>query len=366
MTSELGMKPEDLLAVMVSESGINPGAGNKSSGASGLIQFMPGILAGTGFKGSPSDFRETSGENQLPYIKKLIEGNMKYNGGPFTSAAQYYVANLWPVALRLPGIKAGDPSTVFLEKNPATVTDPRTGKVYSKKYYDIGQRITPRQESQAYTANTLFHGSTPGAITYGDMINQVNKNKQTSTYQKALMAMKNNTGYQPPPNEQTKSINTPPPAASPSINQNSVPAQALPPKNPSSIDEMLNSLLGISEAKNTYLIQIKTADYTDAMEFARVLGSVLDEELKTRSYTYTDGTSKVELECKNRSGINNVQIANLATLVKNNFKTATKKIGSVEVYFNIVKDTKSNLQETNVKHAETNYRKFLLKFIGKI
>ena len=101
-----------------------------------------------------------------------------------------------PVALHLPGIKAGDPNTVFLEANPSTITDPKTGTKYSKKYYDIGYKIDPSRESQAYNHNPLFHGSTPGAITYGDMMKQVEKNKRSYTYKQAIADMHNTTGYQ--------------------------------------------------------------------------------------------------------------------------------------------------------------------------
>lgn len=50
ISSELGMSPEDLLAVMVSESGINPTAHEKKYGASGLMQFMPSTLKALNFK----------------------------------------------------------------------------------------------------------------------------------------------------------------------------------------------------------------------------------------------------------------------------------------------------------------------------
>ena len=192
VSSDLGMKPEDLLAVMTSESGLNPSAYESKFHGAGLLGFMPDTLKGLGYKGTWQDFANTSGEEQLDYVKKLVQNNMQLNGGPFTSAAQYYVSNLWPIALKLPGIKSGDPSTAFIEENPATITDPKTGKQYSKKYYQLGFRISPQSESAAYKYNPLFHGSMPGAITYGDMIKQVEKNKQNPIYQHALSAMTDN------------------------------------------------------------------------------------------------------------------------------------------------------------------------------
>src|SRR5579885_1376654 len=102
ISNELGMKPEDLLAVMTSESGINPSAYESKFHGSGLLGFMPDTLKGLGFKGSWNDFINLTGEDQLDYVKKLVQNNMSLNEGrPFTSAAQYYTANLWPIALKL-------------------------------------------------------------------------------------------------------------------------------------------------------------------------------------------------------------------------------------------------------------------------
>ena len=50
IASEVGMKPEDLIAVMVSESGMDPSAVEKKFKGSGLVGFMPDTLKGLGFK----------------------------------------------------------------------------------------------------------------------------------------------------------------------------------------------------------------------------------------------------------------------------------------------------------------------------
>lgn len=199
--SEVGMNPEDLLCVMISESGMNPAAHEKTYGASGLIQFMPSTLKSMGYKGDPADFRKISGEGQLDYVRAYIKSQMPLNGGPFKSAAQYYVANFYPVALKLPGVKALDLSAPIVEEHPATVKD-KNGQAWSKKYFDVGVKIYPGSETMAYKANPLFHGKTPGAITYGDMVRQTDRNKQSSIYIKALQQMKSDTGYVP----QTKQI----------------------------------------------------------------------------------------------------------------------------------------------------------------
>ena len=361
IAGETGMKPEDILAVMVSESGINPAAHNPHGGATGLMQFMPSTLPGVGYHGTPAEFSILSGEEQLPYIKKLIEGNMRLNGGPFTSAAQYYIAVFWPIALKLPGVRHGNPDTVIVEENPQSVGN------YSKKYYDIGIKIPVGQESSAYKSNPAFHGNVPGAITYGDMMRQVEKNKRNPLYSKALMAMTNQTGYQP--GSASPSILTTQPQPQPQHNK--------PTDFMTLLDQFVQSLTTEAEEKpskklykkmlpnHDILIQIAAPDYISAIEFSRILCSALDEEVQATAYPYTDGRQCVEIECS----ISGPALACLQTVeqlsqsVADTFKMATKKIGSINIETHCMMNKKSSYQQISLRTAETNYRKFLLKFI---
>jgi hypothetical protein len=364
LASETGMRPEDIIAVMVSESGINPSAHNPHGGATGLMQFMPSTLRGVGFQGSPADFGALSGEQQLPYVKKLIEGNMRLNGGPFTSAGQYYVSIFWPVGLKLPGVRRGDPSTVIVEENPETVGN------YSKKYYDIGFKIPASQESAAYKANPLFHGEVPGAITYGDMMHQVEKNKANPLYSKALMAMREETGYVP-----TTRIMPP---ASMIATREPMPTQNTPP---TTFIDMLNSLVQSISAtaeekpnKKLYkkmlpnhdiLIRISAPDYTSAIEFSRILCAALDEEVQASAFPHTDGSNIVEVECSIPGPALACLMAvdQLSQSLADAFQTATKKIGGITVKTHCIMNKKSSYQQISLRTAETNYRKFLLKFV---
>lgn len=357
IASETGMKPEDILAVMVSESGINPQAHNPHGGATGLVQVMPYVLSGLGFKGTEDDFAKLSGEDQLPYVKRLIQGNMKLNGGPFTSAAQYYVANFWPVGLKLPGVRQGNPNTPIVEEDPETVD----GK-YSKKYYDLGIKIPANQERSAYKANPLFHGSTPGVITYGDMMNQAEKNKRNPIYIKALAAMQNQTGYQP--GSSTTSM-----VASNKPTMDSI--------KPESIDQVLQELtqeLSTAASDKRFLkklphhnvlITIAAPDYVSAIEFSRILCAALDEELQAFAYPHTDGMSKVEVECSIAGpALECLQtIEQLSQSIAEAFKDATKKIGGISVRTHCIVNKKSCYQQISLRTADTNFRKFLLKFV---
>lgn len=359
MTSELGMKPEDLLATMVSESGIQSDAHNPG-GASGLIQFRPESLKGVGYQGTPAEFRQTSGEEQLQYIKRYIQDKMKYNGGPFKSGAQYYVANFWPVALKLPGVQNEDPSTRIVEGNPERDA---SGK-YSKKYLDIGIKISANYESIAYKGNTLFDKGKKGYITYGDMQAQVEQNKRSATYQKAITAMRDSTNYQPsttPVEPEGK------PKAAPSMM--------------ASLEEMINEGLQMLKSvfaeetslKRIYkkalpthniLIQIAAPDYNSAIEFSRVLTSALDEDLLSTSYPYTDG-SKVEVECSIQGPEKECfeAVQQMSEAIAEAFRDATIKIGGLKVKSKCIMNKKSSYQPISLRTATSNYRTFLLKFI---
>ena len=351
ISNELGMKPEDLLAVMTSESGINPSAYESKFHGSGLLGFMPDTLKGLGFKGSWNDFINLTGEDQLDYVKKLVQNNMSLNEGkPFTSAAQYYTANLWPIALKLPGVQEGDPNTAFIEANPETVIDPQTGKKYSKKYYELGYRISPAYENAAYKANPLFHGSMPGAITYGDMIRQVEKNKQNPIYQKALAQMQAQTGYQP-----TKQIDQEP--------QTNSENDAI-----SNIQSLLSQFMSAlaksyttqykkaNMKKDNIIIKITSNDFWSSMEFARILCLALDEELDIMGSIYTD-TNNVEIGCKINKDQHNLlnKICNKVSIMFNN---SIEKYSNTKITTNLLTNISPNYQECSIKLAEISYTVF--------
>ena len=355
MTKEVGMKPEDLISVMTSESGMNPAAHNAKYNAAGLIQFMPDTLRAVGFPGSPEQFRRLSGEEQLPWIKKYIKSHMGLQDGkPFTSGGQYYTANFWPVALKLPGVKRGDPSTVFVEKNPAAENG------FSKKYLDIGFKIPASSERAAYNANPLFDKEKKGYITLGDMNRQVEQNKKTSIYRQNVLAMNHQTGYEP--GAATKA-------------PDSMVAQNDNGSMEGILDQYVKLLAASPETslKRLYkknlpnqdiLIQIAAPDYTSAIEFARVLCCALDEDLQASAYPHTDG-QEVEIECSIPGPEKEcfAAVQQMANVLAEVFGDATVKIGGITVKTTCLINKKSSYQPISLKTAGTHYRKFLLKFI---
>lgn len=372
MAREVGMAPEDLLAVMVSESGIDPTAHEKKHGASGLIQFMPKTLKGLDYKGTPEQFRNMAGEQQLDWIKKYVVNQMKLNGGPFKSAAQYYIANFFPAALKLPGIRSGNPSTPFVEQNPAIVTV--NGKQYSKKYYDAGIKISPSSEKSAYAANPLFHGKTQGAITYQDMLNQIEKNKRNPKYTRALAAMTQKTNYAP--------SNTLPDPRYVAQNKSIQPAIKPAPLAPINIeytnvlDKFVNMVAAQEKIKlqkianklnhSKFMIRLSSNELNNSIEFARILSMAVKEELQAHSEIYYDDDNvDIIIKVPGESAICFEALNQLNAALVDTFKIATKKIGGINIKTDIYVNSNSNLNPLSSKVATSNYRKFILKFVGK-
>ncbi len=344
MANRLEMKPEDIIVIMIGESGLNPGAG-KSGAAAGLIQILNNdILHGTGFKGKVDDFRKLSGENQLDYIEKIIKDQIAINGGPFKSAAQYYVGNMLPIALSLPGIKNEDPNTIIVENYPSTF-----------KWSDKSPRYphyTVQDERNWYNGNKGIDKNKKNNITYGDMISRVNGIKSGSQYKSILSAMRSATGYEQKDDTSLFSNST-----------------------LSSIKKMISEYLHKIFASNkqiykkclpvnNFSIIVNGNNFTDSIEFSRVLSAALDEELMSKTFIYTDGKN-IEISGTIHGPRNMCfnTIKQFSNSFSDIFKTATKQIGGIEIKTNFIMDKKPSYKPINLKIAESRHRKFLLKFI---
>lgn len=115
---------------------------------------------------------------------------------------------------------------------------------------------------------------------------------------------------------------------------------------------------------NNILIKVNSTEYTNSIEFARVLCAALEEELMANSYTYTNGDA-VEIECSIpgplKDCINATQ--QLVNSMTDAFKFATAKIGAINIETKCVVNEKSSYKQIGFKSAEYQQRKFLLKFI---
>jgi hypothetical protein len=116
--------PAIYLTVWCAESGLNPAAVNPHGGAAGLNQMMPETLR---LLHAPQDFERLSGEEQLPWIERLIAAHEKLNGGPFLTAARYYHANFFPRTL-----SRGSASDAIVVARDATDPDERAAYLQNR------------------------------------------------------------------------------------------------------------------------------------------------------------------------------------------------------------------------------------------
>ena len=70
VSQKIGANPADLLGLMASESGLDPQAVNSSSGATGLIQFIPSTAASLGT--SVGALRGMNRAQQMEYVEKFL------------------------------------------------------------------------------------------------------------------------------------------------------------------------------------------------------------------------------------------------------------------------------------------------------
>jgi hypothetical protein len=180
MSSELGLNPEDVLAMMEIESGLNPHVSSKMSekvGTAGLTQLIPSVRRQVGFTGTRDEFMALSGEDQLPYIKRYFEKMVQQNGGPFKSAAQMYVANLWPIALSYPRVRANDPNAIVISSHPAP-----------------GGKVPIDFEIKAYYGNKGLDVDNDGNITLGDLSKVIQRAKGYRSYKDAVVQLRATPG----------------------------------------------------------------------------------------------------------------------------------------------------------------------------
>lgn len=133
---------KDLLAIMFSESGLNPKAVNKSSGATGLIQFMPATAKGLGT--SVDALSKMSRTEQLEWVEKYLKVNKLPIGA---SAGQIYAAIFMPANINKETL-AKYPSAAYksntgldLNKDKEITIEDLTARVnLMKKKYDLDSK----------------------------------------------------------------------------------------------------------------------------------------------------------------------------------------------------------------------------------
>ncbi|MCL2328304.1 MAG: lytic transglycosylase domain-containing protein [Bacteroidetes bacterium] len=121
ISQNLGIQPDWLMAVMAIESGINHRAVNKTSGATGLIQFMPSTAIGLGT--TTDALRAMSNVQQLSYVEKYL---MPFKG-KMNRFTDVYLAVFYPAAMGKPdsyvigaaGSKVAEQNKIFQDAQGA-------------------------------------------------------------------------------------------------------------------------------------------------------------------------------------------------------------------------------------------------------
>lgn len=96
VAEKLIISPDDLMAIMYVESRVNHRAVNASTGATGLIQFMPATAAG--LSTSTAALKAMSNVQQLDYVYKYL----KPFAGRMASYPDVYLAVFFPAGIGKP------------------------------------------------------------------------------------------------------------------------------------------------------------------------------------------------------------------------------------------------------------------------
>ncbi|HEY0779876.1 MAG TPA: peptidoglycan-binding protein, partial [Gemmatirosa sp.] len=110
VSASLGTRPEFLLGVMNSESGIRASAHNPNGHASGLIQFMPATLRALGWTQGHEAFRQLAADEQMPYVQRYFLPHVPRG---LDSTARLYQATFLPATLS----RGSAPDTVLVDVN---------------------------------------------------------------------------------------------------------------------------------------------------------------------------------------------------------------------------------------------------------
>lgn len=128
--ADLGLSPDCAAVVVSIESAFNPKALNKYSGASGLLQVMPGLTKNYGFS-SAAAVRSASSEEQ---VKRIVIPHFKSFTGALKSIGDdcgaYYMAVFLPKFISSPD------DVVLGEKDSSEIVYGKTtrGAVYAQNF----------------------------------------------------------------------------------------------------------------------------------------------------------------------------------------------------------------------------------------
>lgn len=161
VAQSVGCSPYDLMAVLYSESGLNPQAEYVKDGkhvvARGLNQITPAAtkVAGMSMDFWKNEYGKLSDEEQLPYVERYLKGVYE---GSYSNSTQLYTANFAPGFTK----SAGNPNAKLYVRG----ADPKDNYELNK---GLDHPLPGSKEKKGY-------------ITVGDMSATVESNKKKSDF----------------------------------------------------------------------------------------------------------------------------------------------------------------------------------------
>lgn len=112
------------------------------------------------------------------------------------------------------------------------------------------------------------------------------------------------------------------------------------------------------------VIRVNAANYTEAVEFSRILSFALGEDLLANAFVHTDGEC-VDVQCQIRGPQEDCfkAVEQLTNIIAKTFTVATKKVGGYKITTQFVMNKKSSYQPISLEASLSQHKKFLLKFI---
>ncbi len=250
VANNIGARPEDLMAVMMKESGMNPAATNGDPPvARGLIQWQQNGAMASGMTASyyQNNLSSSTASQQLPYVQNYYAGK---GVSSYPTAGSLYLANAAPAYMS----QAGNSNFVL---------------------YPAG--------SGGATGNPSLAGS-KGYVTVGDLDNAMNDVKQTTAYQQQIAAYTAATGQQIPDPTIPDPNATPPTTTSIMSNGTVTTADTADP-----LSDQLGRNIRISDTRAA-VVQKQTNDLNYQIQLIQstpALVMLINPSEFTRSYEHT-------------------------------------------------------------------------------
>ncbi len=332
ISKNIGARPDDLAAIIYSESAFDPKATNIQGGkivAKGLNQFIKGTALAVGMNESEWDnYENIPAEQQLNYIEKYFRGVGKQIGvDGWQSSTHLYVANFAPKFTKM-------------HDSPEFI-------IHSEKLPD--GRINP-----AYAKNSGLDREKKGFITVNDLTKFVH-GKIPQEIKDKIKKVESFENYKPV-------------EIKPELNK--------APESTNDVGELLGKLFSnegalssivkqsISEPRE-YLIKINSdSDFTNKLEYARVTANILRKYAKSEVNIYGNNKkNKVEINCiiSGDQELSKKTIKNLCKLVADRMDISMNKYGkNIKISIAVLPEFISEYSEIDCIELVKNNRKFNL------